>query len=352
MEWESRKYEHRMGKSFGIVLNKWPNSSFDVRRSILSVKNRRCFMKIAVIGAGAMGSLFGGLLTEAGCKVWLLDVWEDHVNILNREGLTIDREGKTRVVHPKAATDYHAIGTVDLVIVFVKSTQTAEAAKTAAKLIGPDGWVLTLQNGMGNADILGEIIDPKNVLAGTTSHGATMLGPGKIRHAGIGPTQIGPWAAGDPAMAEKVARMFSKAGIETQVADDVHALVWHKLFINVGINAITALTGIKNGELLDLDATRDLSRNAVEEALAVARKKGVSVGNNVVDQVFQIAEATAKNRSSMGQDVDNRRLTEISAINHAVVRQARQLGVATPVNDTLSALIQTLETHYQPNKES
>ena len=303
-------------------------------------------MKIAVIGAGAMGSLFGGLLTEAGCEVWLLDVWEDHVKTLNQNGLIIEREGTTRVVHPKATTDPSVIGKADLVIVFVKSTQTAAAGKTAAQLVQPDGWVLTLQNGMGNADILGRAVDPGKVLAGTTSHGATLLGPGKIRHAGIGPTQIGPWANEDRTMAEKVAGVLSEAGISTEVADNVHALVWHKLFINVGINAITALTGIKNGEILDLDVTRELSRKAVEEAMAVARAKGVPVAEDVVDHVFQVAEATATNRSSMGQDIDNRRLTEISAINGAVVREAKACGVVTPVNDTLSALVETLQAHY------
>ena len=303
-------------------------------------------MKIAVIGAGAMGSLFGGLLTESGVEVWLLDIWEAHVNTLNQSGLTIEREGITRVVRPNAVTDPQSIGKVDLVIVFVKSTHTAAAAKTAAELVRSDGSVLTLQNGMGNADILGQAVAPGKVLAGTTSHGATMLGPGRIRHAGIGPTRIGPWAAGDPTPAEKVARVLTDAGIETKVTDDVHALIWHKLFINVGINAITALTGIHNGQILDLAATRDLSQKAVEEAMSVARAKGINVEKDVVDHVFQIAEATAANRSSMGQDVDNRRPTEINAINGAVVREARQLGVATPINATLAALVETLESHY------
>ncbi|RUA00201.1 MAG: 2-dehydropantoate 2-reductase [Deltaproteobacteria bacterium] len=303
-------------------------------------------MKIAVIGAGAMGSLFGGLLTEAGREVWLLDVWEDHVKTLNEDGLTIEREGVTRVVRPEATTDPSAIGKADLVIVFVKSTQTKAASETVARMMRPDGRVLTLQNGMGNADILAEAVDPASVLAGTTSHGATLLGPGKIRHAGVGPTRIGPWAGGDRAAAESVAGVLSGAGIDTEVAENVHALVWYKLFINVGINAITALTGIKNGEILDLDVTRELSRNAVEEAMAVARARGVPVAEDVVEHVFQVAGATAANRSSMGQDVDNRRLTEISAINGAVVREARACGVDTPVNETLTALVETLQGHY------
>lgn len=303
-------------------------------------------MKTAVIGAGAMGSLFGGLLTESGVAVWLLDIWEAHINTLNQSGLTIEREGVTRVVRPNAVTDPQSIGQVDLVIVFVKSTHTAAAARAAAGLVRPDGLVLTLQNGMGNADILGQAVKPGKVLAGTTSHGATMLGPGRVRHAGIGPTQIGLWAAGDPAPAQKVARILTDAGIETEVTHDIHARVWHKLFINVGINAITALTGIYNGQILDLATTRDLSQKAVEEAMTVARAKGIKVEENVVAHVFKIAEATAANRSSMGQDVDHQRPTEINAINGAVVREARQLGLAAPVNETLSALVQTLEFHF------
>lgn len=303
-------------------------------------------MNIAVIGAGAMGSLFGGLLSEAGMAVWLIDVWKAHVDVINQKGLTIEREGKSRVVRPRAVTDPQAAGQADLVIVFVKSTQTAAAARTAAQLAGSSGVVLTLQNGMGNADLLGQVVAPEQVLAGTTAHGATMLEPGRIRHAGVGPTKIGPWTGDNTAPARQVARILSAAGLDTQVTDEVQALIWHKLLINVGINAITALTGIRNGEILDLETTRNLSRQAVAEAMAVARTKGIKVPANMVDQVFQVAEATAANRSSMGQDVDHRRPTEIETINGAVVREALGLGVATPVNQTLTALIQTLESHY------
>lgn len=304
-------------------------------------------MKIAIIGAGAMGSLFGGLLAEAGVDVWLFDIWEAHVKAINQNGLTIEREGATRVVRPRAVSDPQSIGRADLVIVFVKSTQTAAAAETAAELVRPDGSVLTLQNGMGNADILTRFVDPGQVLAGTTSHGATLLGPGRIRHAGIGPTRIGPWAGDDPAPAGKVARVLTDVGIATEVDDDVRKLIWHKLFINIGINAITALTGIRNGEILDLAVTRDLSQKAVEEAVAVARAKGIAVEEGVVDHVFRVAEATAANRSSMGQDVDNKRPTEIGAINGAVVREARQCGVPAPINFALTSLVETLEAHYQ-----
>lgn len=305
-------------------------------------------MKIAVVGAGAMGSLFGALLAEAGQEVWLYDVWAEHVRAVNQNGLQIERQGNTRTVRVNAATDPAKIGGADLVIIFVKSTQTEAAAETARTIAGPEGMVMTLQNGMGNADIIARSIAADRVLAGTTSHGATMLGAGRIRHAGIGPTIIGSWAATGLGRqrAQKIADDFNSAGIETQAVSDVHSVVWNKLLINIGINAVTALCGIKNGQLLDLTVTRELSRRAVEEAMAVARARHVVINNDAVDIVFKVAEATAANRSSMGQDVDNKRRTEIAAINGFIVQEAKRLGLEAPINFALTALIETLQSHY------
>ena len=304
-------------------------------------------MKVAVVGAGAMGSLFGGLLAEAGAEVWLIDIWAAHVDAVNKQGLEIEREGRTRTIRLQATMDPETISNCDLVIVFVKSTHTGDAALTAKRIAGPQGLVLTLQNGMGNADRIAKDVNPSNVIAGTTSYGATMLGPGKIRHAGVGLTTIGMWHNGEGDKAEKVAAFFSKAGIETKVAPDVRSIVWGKLLINVGINAITALTGIKNGELLDLEATIALSRAAVEEAVRVAEAQDIDVRKDGVDHALEVARATGKNRSSMGQDVDNKRLTEIKAINGVVVKEAERLGIPAPVNHTLTALVETLQAHYK-----
>ena len=127
----------------------------------------------------------------------------------------------------------------------------------------------------------------------------------------------------------------------------MRSVLWNKLLINVGINAITALTAIKNGQILDLDITRELSRNAVQEAMKVARELKIAVREDAVDHVYAVAQATAANRSSMGQDVDNQRQTEIGTINGFIVREARRLGIPAPVNETLTALIQTLEYHYK-----
>jgi 2-dehydropantoate 2-reductase len=303
-------------------------------------------MKITIVGAGAMGSLFGALLAEGGHEVRLLDIWQEHVNAINKKGLSVEREGKIRSVLLQASTDLREAGEADLVIVFVKSSQTEKAAETARSVLRKDGWVLTLQNGMGNAEAIARVVLASRILAGTTSHGATLLGPGVIRHAGIGPTFIGAWTGEEPAGALKIAECLTRAGIETTVADDVRSVIWNKLLVNVGINAITALTGIRNGQLLDLESTRWMSRTAVEEAVAVARKLGVRVRDDAVSHVFQIAEATAANRSSMGQDVDRKRRTEIGAINGYIVKEAEKLNLPVPVNRTLSGLVETMQEHF------
>ncbi|MDY6792417.1 MAG: 2-dehydropantoate 2-reductase [Thermodesulfobacteriota bacterium] len=304
-------------------------------------------MKIVVVGAGAMGSLFGALLAESGENVRLYDIWEEHVKAVNEKGLGIERDGKVRTVKIDATTDKKQIGKADLVIIFVKSTHTDVAAMIACEILQNKGFVLTLQNGMGNADIIAQVIDPERIIAGTTSHGATMLGPGNIRHAGTGQTLVGIWSDSEKAGIGKIVDVFNKAGIATETVDDVRKVIWEKLLVNVGINAITALTGIKNGMILDLTATKDLSRVAVEEAMEVARSQGVKVADNTVEHVFRVAEATGVNRSSMGQDVDNKRQTEISVINGAVVREAQKHGIHVPVNRTLTALIETMQAHYE-----
>ena len=305
-------------------------------------------MKIAVVGAGAMGSLFGALLAEAGNEVWLHDVWVEHVHAINTDGLTIEQEGQTRTLRINATADPQQIGQAELIIIFVKSTHTAAAAETARKLAGSAGAVMTLQNGMGNADILAEFINPERVLAGTTSHGATMLGPGRILHAGVGATTIGAWSATKQGRkrAHQLSDFFTGIGIESEPVDDVRSVLWNKLLINIGINAITALSAIKNGQILDLEITRKLSCMAVEEAMEIAGRMQINIRQDAVEHVLAVARATAANRSSMGQDVDKKRQTEIGAINGYIVREAKRLGIQAPVNETLTALVETLQHHY------
>lgn len=303
-------------------------------------------MDITIIGAGAMGSLFGGMLAKSGLNVFLVDIWKEHVNELNSNGLLIESDGKEQRIDIKATDNIQNCPQSDLVIIFVKSTQTEQAAVQAGMCLKDKGLVLTLQNGMGNADIISQHLHPDRVIAGTTSHGATMLEPGLIRHAGKGPTLIGMWSKTDSTDLENITSIFCKAGIDTAVEDNIHLVVWKKLAVNVGINAITALTGIKNGQISDTPPTGELVREAVAETLDVAAAYNIKLPDDMAQQVFAIARATGKNRSSMGQDIDNKRQTEIDAINGAVVRLAKDKAVSVPVNRTLTALVKTMQKNY------
>ncbi|MEA2059555.1 MAG: ketopantoate reductase family protein [Thermodesulfobacteriota bacterium] len=304
-------------------------------------------MEITIIGAGAMGSLFGSMLAKAGEPVVFVDIWKEHVDAINAGGLGVEYNGKIERTEIKALTSVHDAPKSDLVIIFVKSYQTAEAAVQALTSLKDSGMVLTLQNGMGNADIISRYVSPERVIAGTTSCGATILGPGLIRNAGAGPTLIGLWSKNNPCDIEKIKDMFCRAGIDTRIDDNIYKVIWKKLVINVGINAVTALTGIKNGSIFDLPSTWELVRSAVTEACEVASAHGVTFSQKMGEQVFTVAKATGYNRSSMGQDVDHGRQTEINAINGAVVRLAEEKNIPVPVNATLTALVETLQNNYK-----
>lgn len=301
-------------------------------------------MKIAIIGAGAMGSLFGGRLALAGEEVWLLDVWEEHVRTITEKGLVIAAKDGEATARPRATTAPAEVGPADLVIVFVKATATEGAARTAATLLGPNTAVLTLQNGYGNAEAIAAVVGKERVIAGTTAQGATLLGPGRIMHAGGGETHIGEMGGGVTPRLERIAAILSSAGIATVCDADVVSLIWGKLVVNVGINALTGITGLRNGELADYGETREVLAMAVNEAVTVADAAGVKLPYpDPVDKVLAVAVATHQNRSSMLQDLSGGRLTEIDAINGAVVREGARLGVATPVNAVLTLLIKALE---------
>ncbi len=303
-------------------------------------------MKITIIGSGAMGTLVGSMLASSGQDVMLIDIRQDQVDTINSKGLCIEADGNILTVDIKASTNILDGQNADLVIILVKSPQTRKAAAAARKCLNEKGRVLTLQNGMGNADMISQIIDPHKVIAGTTSHGATVLGPGLTRHAGSGPTTIGNWLPNNNKSLEKIKHCFCNAGMETRIEGNIHRVIWEKLIINIGINAITALTGIKNGKILDFPPTGDLVRAAVKEASDVALAHGVALPDNIVDSVFTAARATSPNRSSMGQDVDAKRPTEIDAINGAILCLAKEKDIQVPVNQTLTALINILQKNY------
>ncbi len=303
-------------------------------------------MKTVMMGTGAMGSLFGGLLALSGEEVWLVGNREDQVDAILSAGLTFEEKGEVRIIPMNATSDVTSVGKADLVIFFVKTYDTEMAVSDALVLEKEDTIFLTLQNGLGNEEMICQKIDRKKVMLGVTGQGATVLGLGRIRHAGWGKTFIGEL---DHRVTERIVRMtqmFCDAGIQTEVSSNIHDHVWGKLLVNVGINALTALTGFKNGQLLKYPESARLMEKLVMEASEVARKKGVHFEQDPVEKVRQTIEATKENRSSMGQDFDHRRKTEIEAINGAVVREAHSLGIPVPFNQAVTDLVKAIEQSF------
>jgi 2-dehydropantoate 2-reductase len=310
-------------------------------------------VKIGVIGAGAMGSLYGGKLAQAGGEVLLYDIARAHVEAVNAAGLSIEElgTGEVSTVRVPATTEPRELAGADFLIVFVKSSATASVAEQFAPLAKGSAVAVTLQNGLGNEQILRRAFGPARTAAGVTSQGATFLGPGRIRHAGIGPTHL----AMSDRHNEKLAPLeeaLGRAGFETHLEPSVENLVWSKLVINVGINALTALSGLPNGRLLEFPQIRALMADLVAEAVRVAQARGVTLTYpEPLAMVYTVAEKTGGNRSSMLQDFDRLAPSEIDAINGAILREAEALGIEVPVNRTVTRLIQALDAvHAQARR--
>ena len=305
-------------------------------------------MKIVVLGAGAMGCLYGGHLAEGGNDVWLLDVWQQHVDAINSLGLSIEGVSGNRFIkNIRATTNSSDVGIADLVIVFVKSTITDLAISDNREIFGEGTAVLTLQNGLGNVEKINQTICEKNIIAGVTAHGATLLGPGKIRHAGIGETNIGELDGSLSERLKHIEEVMNLAGLKTLISKNVWGLIWSKLLVNVGINALTAITHFKNGELIEHLETEQLLEKAVSEAWKIAEAKGILLSyEDPIYHTKQVCKATGANISSMLQDVRGKRKTEIDMINGAIVREAQKLGFYAPVNETLTNLIKIIEKKY------
>ena len=301
-------------------------------------------VRIAIVGPGALGCLFGGLLALAGHDVRMLSRRPEHAEHIERDGLVVERDGAERRAAVRADDNTARLGPVDVAIVLVKATDTAAAAPSLPALLAPDGAAVSLQNGLGNVEALTAVVGPERVLGGVTSQGATLLGPGRVRHAGFGPTTLAEATGGLTERAERIAALLDAAGIPARAADAVGPLVWGKLIANAAINPLGALLRCQNGVLVERPSSAPLFDGLAAEAGAVARALGVALPfPDPVKHARSVAQVTYANRNSMLQDVEAGRRTEVDAINGAVARLGAEHGVPTPLNATLAALIRALE---------
>jgi 2-dehydropantoate 2-reductase len=290
---------------------------------------------ILIVGTGAMASIFGVRLSRY-ADVTLLGTWEAGLAALQERGVRFVEFDGTEHTDPIRATSTLKECTGHrFALVLVKSWQTGRAARQLASCLAPDGVALTLQNGLGNLETLQEHLGGERVALGVTTVGATLLGPGHVRVGGEGPTYV----VQDLRLLP-ITGLLQKAGFNVVFEDNLESMVWGKLVVNTGINPITALLDILNGELLESEPARTLLRNVAKETAEVARARGVNLPfDDPGEWVANVARQTATNRSSMLQDLRRGAPTEIDAISGAVVQEGERLGVHTPINATLWHLV-------------
>jgi 2-dehydropantoate 2-reductase len=311
-------------------------------------------MKVVIVGPGALGCLLAARLGQ-GHEVWLFDHQVARAALLERQGVILE-EGRRRLISPvRASADPADIGPADLVLLCVKSPKVAEAVSSARPFLGRAGLILALQNGISHLETLPDLLAGQCWGLGVTALGATLAGVGRVLHRGRGLTRIGwpPSGSTAPGSTEgcrpdlaAAARALTAAGVETEAVGDILPHLWAKLLVNTGINALTAIHDCPNGVLLESTATVARLTAAVREGAAVAARKGIRLEQDPVDLTLKVCRATAANLSSMLQDVRAGRMTEIDAINGALVRLARPLGLPVPVNEELVRQVRTLERNY------
>jgi len=288
-------------------------------------------MRIVLFGTGALACLFGARFARS-ADVTLVDSWTEGIAAIRERGILLEDAAGTQSVSVRAQSLDDPAVEADLVLVLVKAWQTKNIASQLAQYLSPQGLAVSLQNGIGNVELLGARAFP-----GSTSEGATLLGPGHVRVGGSGTTHM--------VAPDWVVKMFRYAGFDSYScsAPEAESLLWGKLCVNCGINALTGLLRVENGKLLERPDATELMVRAAEECAAVARAKGIPVPfDNPEAQVRDVARSTAANRSSMYQDILRGAPTECDAIYGVVVREAALHGVEVPVNGILWKLMRAL----------
>lgn len=304
-------------------------------------------MKIVIVGPGAMGCILAAFLSKSGQEIWLLDKDKSRAEKINQQGILVEGISGNWQAKVKASAEAEEIGKSDLIIIAVKSYNTKNAITQTRPIVTDETKVLTLQNGIGNIEIISEAVGQDKVIGGVTNMGATLIDIGRVRHAGRGDTVIGKIDGKIPVEMRAIREIFSHAGLETRISRDIKGLLWSKLIINVGINALTAITHLNNGRLIEFSGVHRILREAVTEAIRVAKRKRVKlIYDDPLAKVEAVCEATATNISSMLQDVLRKKRTEIDFINGVIVRHAQELNIPVPVNTLLVDLVHTIESSY------
>ena len=302
-------------------------------------------MKVAVLGSGAMGCLFGAAFHRAGADVTLVDVNAEHVGAINTRGLEVDLRSGTETLPIRAALPHEVIEPVDLVLVFTKTFHTKAALEGIAAAIGDETHLLSLQNGLGNDRRLAGFVSDERVMVGASMLPSDLVGPGRIRSHGEGYSRLYPAFGGDPAMAQRAADLLTQGGLETVLDPKIHEGIWSKAIFNATMNPLCALTRRTPGFLGANAESRATILAAVAEGVAAAHANGVMLDGQPIYDLTEVSMTDhADHEPSMLQDLNAKRRTEVDAINGAIVTAAKEAGVEAPVLETLWHLVKLEET--------
>ena len=307
--------------------------------------------KVAVLGAGAMGCLFGGLMAEKGLDVTLIDVWKEHVDAINSKGLKMDGHGGDRYIKIKATTDPSTLKPVDAIIIICKATALEKALTNAKNIIGDKTMLMSFQNGIGHEAIMQKIAGKEKVLGGTTTQASNVLGPGHIKNHAALPSWIGEYEGGMSDRVKDLAETFTAHNLETIAVPDIKKRKWMKLFALTAIGPLSSIFDLHHTDLYisnkNQEVSRELGKKIILETREVAKADGVDVTEDECLEMFnKIVDSKQTNKSSMCFDILNKRKTEIDFINGAVSKIGKGHGVKTPMNDLMYKMIMVKEGMY------
>ncbi len=301
-------------------------------------------MRIAVIGAGAMGSIYGGHLALDN-EVYLVDTNPKVVETINDQGIRLEENGEDHIYRPKAVTDTSALPQMDLIILFVKALFSRAALNGNRNLIGKDTYLMTLQNGSGHEDILGEFVDKDHIIIGTTEDQGTILGMAHIRHGGTGGTNLGMLTPDAEGMLPKLKETLDRCGFRAKIHENIQQLIWNKLFVNVALSAVTAVLNVKMGFIAQDPHAFALSSQLLHEAVAVAQAMGLEADEvHLLQEIKETSERVPEGITSICADLSAGRKTEVDTISGSVVRAAKKCGIEVPAHEFLVNMVHAMES--------
>lgn len=312
-------------------------------------------MKIAIVGAGAMGSLIGGLLAKNGESLYFLDSWQDNIDEINKNGLYMEVSGEEGeyVNIAQCSTDPKEIGPVDAIIFLVKGTNTISMMNDISPMLKDNTLVLTLQNGLGNPEKIATIIDEENVAYGVIDFSSVMLGPGRIRYQLADSLIYGKTLNNKQNIIfEDLVSKMNDAGINFKITDEADEKIWSKLVINGVYNALCGVVGVQMGELMDVEEGQAIMKDVTKEIVDVANAKGINLDfEDSWNHVITLGKKVSNHYPSLSQDVARKVYTEIDSLNGAIASEGRKVNVPTPYNDSIYKILRTIEETYDVGKE-